>query len=99
METRRARGWLVLAGVALASAGFAVPAQKDGKGGTALDSLLKMQGIDGSYAVTYRNVDGKAMTKADFVAAVLQKHMTFDTEHDPASHTAGLRLNAVDSVR
>lgn len=99
METRRMRGWLVLVVVALASAGFAAPAQKDGKGDTALDSLLKMEGIDSSYAVTYRDVDGKAMTKADFVAAVMQRHMTFDTEHDPSSHTAGLRLNAVDAVQ
>ncbi|MBD8874091.1 TlpA disulfide reductase family protein [Rhodanobacter sp. DHB23] len=99
MGMERARGWLVLLGGVLALAGFAASAQGDGKAGTALDPLLKMEGIDGSYAVAYRDVDGKVMAKADFVAAVMQKSMTFDVRRDPARRTAELRLNAADSVQ
>lgn len=64
-----------------------------GKSSAGLDKLLKMEGIDGSYAITYQDVDGKVITRSAFVAAVFDHHGTFSLDHDPAKHTADLRLN------
>lgn len=100
METKRARGWLVLLGAALALVGFAALAQSDGKGSMALDSLLKMEGIDSSYAVTYRGVDGKTMTRADFnaVAFKSKSSLAMSIQQNPAKHTAVVSLHPADSV-
>lgn len=92
MGTKHARGWLVLLGGVLALAWFTAAAQDSNKVSARLDQLLKMEGIDSSYAVTYRNVDGKAMTRADFLAMFVQKHLTLSIEHDPSKHVAVLSL-------
>ena len=92
MAKKRACGWLVLLGGVLALAGFTAAAQGINKVSAKLDQVLKMEGIDSSYAVTYRNVDGKAMTRADFLAAFVQKHLTLNIEHDPGKHAAVLSL-------
>ncbi|MBU6247435.1 MAG: TlpA family protein disulfide reductase [Xanthomonadaceae bacterium] len=83
--------WLALGTTAIA----AVPAQ--GKAFSGLDKLLNMEGIDGSYAITYRDAEGKAITRAAFITAVFDHHGTFSLDHDPAKHTADLRLNRAGS--
>lgn len=98
MVMKHARGWPILLGGVLALAGFAAAAQGSNKAGAGLDQLLKMEGIDSSYAVTYRNVDGKAMTRADFITAFAQRHMTFDIARDLNKHVAVLSLNPADSL-
>lgn len=91
-------GWLAGPALLLALAGSCVHAADAPAKASPLDSLLKMEGIDGSYALTCRDVDGKAITRKDFDAAVLQKHLTFSIEQDPAKHTAELRLNPAGST-
>jgi len=97
-----------LLGGVLALAGFVASAQSGRKvsavlvpsthnGDTMVDSLLKLEGIDSSYAVTYRNDVGKVVTKADFVAEFEQKHLTFNLENDQNKHTAVLSLNPAGS--
>ncbi|MDE2278347.1 MAG: TlpA family protein disulfide reductase [Xanthomonadaceae bacterium] len=97
MEMKPMRWGRILLGGLLALAGLTASANSNVGGGTAVDSLLKMEGIDSSYAITYHDVDGKVVTKADFVAALVQKHLTFNLEDDQSKHTAVLRLNAAGS--
>ena len=92
MAKKRARGWLVLLGGALALAGFAASAQGDGKTTAALEQLKKMEGMAGGDAITYRDVDGKTMTRADFVAAMTQKHLSFGMQLYPPKHAATFSL-------
>lgn len=86
------RGCMLGVGLVLgAPAIAAVPAQ--GKASSGLDKLLNMEGIDGSYAITYRDAEGKAITRSAFITEVFDHHGTFSLDHDPAKHTADLRLN------
>lgn len=86
------RGLVLGAGLVLGSTVIAaVPFP--GKGAAGLDKLLTMEGIDGSYAVTYRNAEGKVISRSAFITAVFDHHGTFSLDHDPAKHTADLRLN------
>ena len=61
-----------------------------------LSSLLKMEGIDSSYTVTYRDDHGNAMTKEAFSAEMAKKR-SFNLEHNALAHTASLILLAKDA--
>lgn len=86
------RGCMLGAGLALGTTTIAAVAAQ-GKASSGLDKLLSMEGIDGSYAITYRDAEGKAITRSAFMTAVFDHHGTFSLDHDPAKHTADLRLN------
>lgn len=75
------------------AASLSALAADDGKASVGLDKLLHMEGIDSSYAITYQDVHGQPITRADFITAVAERHHTFSLDHDPDRHTARLRLN------
>lgn len=83
---------LLAAGLALGASAIAA-APDQAKASVGFDKLLTMEGIDGSYAITYRDAEGTEITRSAFITAVFDHHGTFSVDHDPAKHTAELRLN------
>lgn len=88
--------WLGLCLTALFSVSGA-SAKGEIKGGGGLMPLLRVEGVDSSYAVNYLDANGKAMTAADFTDLVMRSNRLFTIKRDTVKHTAQLRLEPANA--
>lgn len=79
----------LLLSCSLACAAATVPI----KPASPLVSVLKMEAVDSSYAISYRDEHGKPMRAAAFSASVTQGR-SFRLQRDSSAHTATLTLQA-----